>query len=51
MSEFEMKKKLETYVKIELYKIASFVKVGRKYNDKKSDMVQKLTQYFKSGIS
>jgi hypothetical protein len=41
-----VKEKLASYVKIELHKIATYVKVGRKYNNKKKDMVDKLTDYF-----
>jgi phage anti-repressor protein len=44
--EDETRKKLEDYIKIELYKIATFTKVGRKYNDTKKTMVDKLFHHF-----
>jgi phage anti-repressor protein len=46
IGELEMKKKLGIYIKIELYKIASYVKVGRKYNDNKKTMFDKLVHHF-----
>lgn len=42
----DLDKKLGVYVKTELCKIMTYVKVGRKYNDKKDDMVRKLREYF-----
>jgi hypothetical protein len=41
-----LREKLDKYVKTELHKIMTFVKVGRKYNDRKSDCVIKLYEYF-----
>ena len=46
LSDIELKEKLSTYVKTELYKIATFVKVGRKYNDNKKKMNDKLYNHF-----
>ena len=46
MSKENIKEKLSAYVKIELYKIASYVQVGRKYNDTKKIMVDKLVKHF-----
>ena len=47
---FEREQKIQTYVKTELNKIATFVGVGRKYNDKKQDMVNKLLIHFNNLI-
>jgi phage anti-repressor protein len=45
-SEYDMIKKVNTYVKTELHKIMTMVGVGRKYNDNKQECVQKLIFYF-----
>ena len=42
----ELRKKLDVYVKIELCKIISFLNIGRKYNDKKNDLVDKILSHF-----
>ena len=39
-------KKLEKYIRDELNKIAQFLKIGRKYNDTKSVMLEKIKEYF-----
>ena len=38
--------KIETYVKDELRKIIQYLKLGRKYNDNKQDLVEKVQRYF-----
>ena len=43
----KMIKKMDTYVKSELHKLVSFLKIGRKYNDNKQDLVKKLINHFK----
>ena len=42
----KLTKKLNEYVKRELCKLISFLKLGRKYNDKKADLIKKLYNYF-----
>jgi hypothetical protein len=42
----QLRDKLGTYVKTELHKLMTFLKVGRKYNDNKTDCLEKLFQYF-----
>jgi phage anti-repressor protein len=46
LSEAEVCVKLGTYVKTELQKIMTFVGVGRKYNDNKGSMIEKLREHF-----
>ena len=41
-----LREKLDKYVKTELHKIMTYIELGRKYNDRKSDCVTKLYQYF-----
>jgi phage anti-repressor protein len=46
LSEGDVCLKLGTYVKTELQKIMTFVGVGRKYNDNKGSMIEKLRDHF-----
>jgi len=39
-------KKLDKYIRDELNKISQFLKIGRKYNDTKSVMLEKIKEYF-----
>ena len=39
-------KKLEKYIRDELNKIAQFLNIGRKYNDTKAVMLEKIKEYF-----
>ena len=39
-------KKLEKYIRDELNKIAQFLKIGRKYNDTKPVMLEKVKEHF-----
>lgn len=41
----EVEEKLKTYVKIELHKIMTFMNIGRKYNDKKQDCIEKIMAF------
>ena len=43
---YELKEKLQTYVKIELHKICSYVKVGRKFDDNKQKVIENLVSHF-----
>ena len=43
-------KKLEKYIRDELNKIAQFLKIGRKYNDTKTVMLEKIKEYFNEYI-
>ena len=45
MSSKEINEKLDTYVKDELQKLISYFEIGRKYNDTKQIMKDKLCQY------
>ena len=45
MSSKEIEEKLDTYIKDELQKLISYYKIGRKYNDTKQIMKDKLCQY------
>jgi len=38
--------KLDTYVKTELHKIAQYLELGRKYNDNKQSMINKIKKYY-----
>ena len=43
-------KKLEKYIRDELNKIAQFLKIGRKYNDTKAVILEKIKEYFNEYI-
>jgi phage anti-repressor protein len=43
---YELKEKLQTYVKVELHKICSYVKVGRKFDDNKQKVIENLVSHF-----
>jgi hypothetical protein len=46
----ERSKKLEKYIRDELVKIAQFLKIGRKYNDTKSVMLEKVKEHFNEKV-
>jgi len=41
---------LEKYIRDELVKIAQFLKIGRKYNDTKSVMLEKVKEHFNEKV-
>jgi len=43
--------KINTYVKDELQKIISYLKLGRKFNDTKQIMVEKIINHYKLSLS
>lgn len=47
LEEEEMSKKIDGYVRDELYKMTSFLNLGRKYNDRKNIVASKLKEYFR----
>jgi len=48
LSDHDRKIKLNRYTKIELHKIGQYLGIGRKFNDKKANVVENILKYYES---